>query len=357
MIPPMTTTMKASIICNPVAGNRSCLEDLPLLVKFLADNDVHVHAVEVTHGPTDATTYARKAAREGCQTVFLVGGDGTIAQAVDGLVGTDTALAVLPGGTGNVFARQMNLPVPGGIYPHAVIEAARLLLAGQVRQVDVGRVLPHGRTDLARHFLCWGGVGFDAQVNRAVEAQAERKRRYGLPAIVVTAFLTLRDFAGTSARVRLDGHRLTHRLLMLVASNIQQYGVIFRMAEHAMVDDGWLDIYVFEGSGPLRTLLHAWHLLTNRHIKDPDVKIYRAQRVEISTYRPLPVHVDGDYIGLTPIVIEVVPKALNLVVPPCAPANLFVDGTGMLAPETPWEWVQRMARNVHSALKERNIMS
>ncbi len=348
--------MKAVIICNPVAGAHSCTEEMPALVKFMEANGVYVHAVEQTHGFSDATTFARKAIHEGCDVVFVAGGDGTIAQAVDGLVGSDTALAVLPGGSGNVFARQLHLPVPGSIHPHPISEAARLLLAGRVRRVDVGRITPRGSNEPARHFLCWGGVGFDAQVNRLVAADPERKRRLGPLATAIAAILTLRDSAGTSAQVRIDDRRSRHRLIMLVASNIQLYGIIFRMAEQAVIDDGWLDIYAFKGSGPLRTLLHAVRILLRQHIKDPDVEIYRARRVEISTYRPLPVHVDGDYIGLTPIVIDIVPKSLNLVVPACAPASLFMDGAGMSPPETTWEWVQRMAREVQDAFKERSIM-
>lgn len=346
--------MKAALICNPAAGQRSCEDDLPALIKLLEGSGVQLDAVDRTHGATDATTYARRAARGGCDVVFVAGGDGTIAQAVDGLVGTDTALAVLPGGSGNVFARQLNLPVPGGIHPRPLLEATRLLLAGQTRRVDVGRITPAGSDEPARHFLCWGGVGFDAQVNRAVDADPERKRRYGLVGIAVTGFLTLRDFAGVPARVWIDGRRVTNRLLMLVASNIQLYGVIFHIAERAMMDDGLLDVYAFEGTGALQTVLHAVRMLFRRHVQDPDVKIYRARRIEISAPRPMPVHVDGDYIGLTPIAIEIVPRALNLLVPSCAPASLFVDGTGMLAEETPWEWVQRMAREIQTALKERS---
>ena len=349
--------MKATVICNPAAGQRSCTEELQQVIRFLESQECQVVAVEETHGASDATTYARRAAVSGCNVVFLAGGDGTIAEAVDGLVGSETALAVLPGGSGNVFARQLNLPVPGGIHPRPMLESARLHLAGQVRRVDVGRITPLGGSGPARHFLCWGGAGFDAQVNRNVAADPERKRRLGAAATLITSFLTLRDFAGTSARVRIDGHRVSRRMVMLVANNIQLYGIIMRMAQHAVIDDGLLDVFCFQGTSPARTLLHALRVLLNRHIADPKVEIYRARRVEIVTARPLPVHVDGDYIGNTPVLMEVVPKSLNLWVPSCAPASLFVDGTGMLPPETSWDWVQRMARDVQTAIKERSSIS
>lgn len=348
--------MKAVLICNPAAGQHSCLDEMGPVARFLESQNVQVKSIEQTHGSMDATTYARRAAREGCDVVFLASGDGTIAQAVDGLVGTDTALAILPGGSGNVFARQLNLPVPGSIHPRPFVEAARLSLAGQVRRVDVGRITPRGNTGPARHFLCWGGVGFDAQVNRNVAADPDRKRRLGPLATLVTSFLTLREFAGTSASVRIDGHRVSRRTVLLVANNIQLYGIIMRMAQHAVIDDGLLDVFCFQGTSPGRTFLHAMKVLLGRHIDDPQVEMYRAQRVEIVTVRPLPVHVDGDHIGNTPVTIQIVPRSLNLLVPSCAPASLFVDGTGMLPPETPWEWVQRMARDLQNAIKERTVI-
>jgi YegS/Rv2252/BmrU family lipid kinase len=346
--------MKATIICNPVAGTRSCADDVQLAAGVLAAQGWEIVAVEETRGGSDATTFARKAAAEGCDAVFVAGGDGTIAEAVDGLVNTETVLGVLPGGTGNVFARQLGLPVPGGLHPRPITESMRLLLAGQVRRVDVGRITPRGAETPARHFICWGSVGFDAQVNRTVNASPERKKQLGPGATVVTTFLTLRDFAGTSAVVRIDGHRVSRRMMMLVANNIQHYGIVFRMAQNAVIDDGLLDIYCFQGSGPFRTLAHIGNVLISQHIQDPRVDIYRARRVEIRTYRPLPVQVDGDYIGNTPIVIEVVPRAIDLMVPPSAPASLFTDGTGLLARETAWAWMIRRAREVQIAFKARS---
>ncbi len=346
--------MRATLLYNPIAGTKSHLKDVQLAADYLADQGWEIVSVEQTRGRGDATTYARQAVADGCDALFVAGGDGTLAEAVDGLIGSDTALGVLPGGTGNVFARQLNLPVPGGLHPHPIVETAHQLLAGQARWVDVGRITPREGTGTARHFICWGGVGFDALVNRTVNEDRERLKRMGTGATVVQGFLTLRHFAGTSAVVRVDGQRVSRRMVMLVANNIQLYGIIFHMAQHAVMDDGLLDVFCFQGTGAASTLYHAVKLLFNRHIQDPQVDIYRARRVEIRTYRPLPVHVDGDYIGNTPVIIDVVPRAINLLVPTCAPASLFTDGTGMLPPETPWDWMLRMARDARSAIKARS---
>jgi YegS/Rv2252/BmrU family lipid kinase len=323
--------------------------------EFLAHQGWQVTGIEQTHGAGDATTYARRAAAQGYDAVFVAGGDGTLAQVVDGLVGTETVLGVLPTGSGNVFARQLNLPVPGGLHPRPILEAVRLQLEGQPRPIDVGRVSPKGHSGPVRHFLCWCGVGFDAQMSIRVEEDKERKKRLGAGVFLIAGILTLRDFAGTRAVVRVDGHRVSRRMMMLVANNIQLYGIIFKMATTAVLDDGLLDVYCFQGRGTARTLLHAVRLLFSRHIQDPKVDIFRARRIEVSPARPLPVHVDGDYIGYTPVVMEVVPRGLKLLVPPYAPANLFVDGTSMIPPEAPWEWMIRMVRGMETAFRGKSV--
>jgi diacylglycerol kinase (ATP) len=350
--------MRATIIANPAAGHHAPPEEVQQVANLLRDQDIEVVSIDLTLGPGDATTFARKAVRCGADLLFMLGGDGTIAQTVDGLVGSETALAVLPGGSGNVFARQLNLPVPGSFHPKPILEATRLLLAGQVRRVDVGRMTLGGGKGRAYHFLCWGGVGFDAQVNRSVEEDKDIKRRLGNPlAFIVTTFMTLRDWRGTAAGLRIDNHRISRRMVMLVASNIQLYGLNWRLAQHARMDDGWLDVYGFLGSSALQTFWHGIRLLVARHIDDPEVDIYRARRIEIRTSRRLPVHVDGDFIGETPVVIELIPKALNLLAPPTAPASLFTGAEGLTEPpQGVWEWMQRMARDVQSAIRERSSL-
>ena len=284
--------------------------------------------MERTRGHGDATTYARRAVAMGCDVLFAAGGDGTLAQIADGLVNSETALAVLPSGTGNVMARQLGLPIPGGLWPHSFTDCAQLLLAGQVRRIDVGRASMAGGR-IVHHFLCWSGIGFDAQVNLAVNEELDRKHRLGMLAFVVAAVITLGDYAGTAAIVRADGRRITRRLIMLVANNIQLYGAFLRMAPRAVLDDGLLDIYCFRGRGAARTLLHAIRLLFNRHLQDPEVDIYRARRLEVVAARPLPVHIDGEPIGYTPVVIDVVATGLE------------ADGAG----RRPARFVQRSERH------------
>jgi diacylglycerol kinase (ATP) len=347
--------VKALIIYNPSAGNRFVRGELRQATEFITSAGWEVVATRRTRGRSDATTYAREAAAEGYDVVLVAGGDGTIAETIDGLVGTETALAILPSGTGNVMARQLNLPIPSALQTGALLQAARLNLKGQVRSVDVGRMsFPAGNVP-ERHFICWAGVGFDAEFNQQFNRDRAFKRRMGPGAMAVAMYFTLRDFAGTGAVVRVDGQIVSRRLLMLSASNIQIYGIVFKMAPEALLDDGLLDIICFQGSHPVRMIGHLGEMLFKQHVHDPRVDIFQARRVEVTTARPLPVHVDGDCIGETPIVIDVVPRGLKLVVPDSASPGLFADRTGMAAPvENTVDRMRRMARDAQYAIRERS---
>lgn len=342
--------MRAFVVHNPKAGLHYAEADVAETVRFLQTEQVEVVATRTIVGPRDATTFAREAVAANCDVLFISGGDGTIGLAAEGLLGSDTALAILPGGTGNVFARQLGMPVAGPLHPKPLLEASRMLLSGRVRNVDLGRVTLGSGVE--RYFLAWAGVGFDAQISRNLEADPARKRQLGPFAFALAGFLLLRDFAGSPVRLRFDGHPVHRRILMLVANNIQLYGIIFRMAQHAAIDDGCFDIYGFRGENPWRALLYAVRLLLNRHIDDPDVDIYRATRLEITSTRPLPVQIDGDFIGETPATIECLPRVLRMVVPAAAPATLFAKGNDHAeVKETTVEWMQRMARDVQNLIR------
>ncbi len=346
--------MKAIIIQNPIAGQRTMSDEVQQVAHFLTSEGWYITGIEVTRGPGDATTFARKAAAECDDVVVVAGGDGTIAQVVDGLVGTETALAVLPGGSGNVMARQLNLPVPGGLPARPLLDAARLTLQGQIRRIDVGRMSFPGRQITSRHFICWSGVGFDAMFNKTANRDRDATHRLSNGALFAAAFYTLKDFAGTSAVVRVDGERVSRRLLQLVASNIQVYGLYFKMAPApCWMTATWIST-VSRATAPAQVFRHLGEMLVNRHIQNPQVDSFRARRVEISTARPLLVQVDGDCIGETPVVIEVVPRALNLIVPRSAPTNLFTDASGLPPDETTFDRVRRRARDAQAAIKERS---
>jgi diacylglycerol kinase (ATP) len=306
------------LIFNPAAGSRDVRRELGQVIAFLKRRGWRIDLRE-TRAAADATTFARQAATLGKEAVLVVGGDGTINEVVNGLAGSEVAVGLLPAGTGNVWAMEMRLPIPSAIRWRTLLDATRSLVQGEVRRIDLGRVND-------RYFLLWGGIGFDAQVTQRMEPRTRRTKKLGALAYAATAFLVAKDFRGTRTRVVADGQKIRTRSMLVIISNAQLYARVARVALRAYLDDGLLDVCVFKGSGLPMTLLHVAHILTGRHLQDPRVAYIQARQVTIETRRPVPVQVDGDPFGTTPVTFRAIPQALRIIVPPEVPPWLFVGG-------------------------------
>jgi len=322
------------VIFNPTAGARDVHRELERVMAYLESCGWQL-ALRETRSRGDATAFAREAAATGFHAVFVVGGDGTINETVNGLVGSEVALGLLPSGTGNVWALELGLPIPSPVHWHPLLGAAKAMLAGQVRRVDVGRA---GE----RHFLLWAGVGLDAAVTEQIEPRPRAKKRLGSLAYVVAAVLVAKDFTGTRVEVNVDGQQVRARALLIVVSNTQLYGRILRIASQARLDDGLLDVCIFKGFGFPSAVRHALRVLAGQHLHDPQVVYRQGRQVSISAAQPMAVHVDGDPVGHTPITLEIVPRALNIIVPAHAPGNLFQDGPASPQAEGMHERVRRL---------------
>ena len=312
--------MKVQLIYNPVAGQRNVADDLAKVITFLESHGWET-TLRKTLGPGDATTYAREAVAEHCDMVVSVGGDGTLGEVATGLAGSDCTLGVLPVGTGNVWAHMLGLPVWTPIYRSALMDAARVLLEGQTHPIDLGKAG-------SRYFVLWAGIGFDAQVAHDIEPHREMRRTLGQVPYYVTAIALSLGMRGTRVTVVVDGKAVRHRAVLILVSNAQLYGHSWRVAPQAQLDDGLLDVYIFKGSNTLDVFRHFALLVLGKHLKDPKIEIYQAKRVEIRGEKPLPLHMDGDPAGHTPVTISVVPKALRVSVPSSASASLFQEGGG-----------------------------
>ncbi len=312
--------MKICFIVNPLAGFGGFQKLVFKATEYLARLGHQIDRLE-TSAQGDAIRLAEQAARDGCDVVVAVGGDGTINEVCNGLVGTDTALGVLPAGTANVFAADVGIPIWWPLRPDAVAEAAKILVTGHRRQVDLGHLhLADGRS---RYFLMWSGIGLDAAITQARQPSPARHLSY-TSWIVASALVTF-DFMGIRANIETDSATIKSRVLMAVVSNGQLYGRIWRMAPQAKMDDGLLDVAIMSGHGWPSTIKHVIGLTFKRHVKDPDYQIHRTTRISISAKSSLPVHVDAEPFGTTPVEIEIAPLALNVIIPQNAPRRLFTQ--------------------------------
>jgi len=302
-----TRPTRALIVFNPSAGQAASFQQDILAASEVWRARGWTVDLRPTAGPGDGTRIARAAALEGYDVVVAAGGDGTVNEVVNGLVGTRAALAALPIGTVNVWVRELGLP----LQPRA---AAAAFLDAQVRAVDLGKA---GE----RYFLLMAGVGFDAAVT--AEVRAHEKRRLGVFAYIFRALDLARRFRGTRARIVVDGKLIRTRALMVVLGNSQLYGGIIKFTARASLDDGLLDVCIIKGNTLRGAPLRILSIVLRRATLDPKIEYHRARVVRIETGRPLPVQVDGDHIGYTPMTFESAPGALRALLPPSLPTDLL----------------------------------
>lgn len=288
--------MKILVIINPAAGRRrdSPLEEIrSALSQPFVDLSLHL-----TSGPGDATLAARQAVSEGFDLVVAAGGDGSINEVANGLVGSEVELGVVPVGTENVLARELGVPLSPG-------PACRYLLDTVARRIDVGKVND-------RYFVCFAGVGFDAHV--AHRLSPERKKTMGAAGYFLTSFERIAGYRKEPRTVTVlaDGQEICSSYWMILVSNIQNYGGGLKPAPQASLEDGRLDLCIYPKAGYPATV---WQMLTTargRHVDLPGMLYLQAKRIELVTEPVEQVQLDGDpWAGTTPLAIEVVPKSLK----------------------------------------------
>ncbi len=322
---PLQSSTCATLIYNPTAGGGRRREALVAAVGVLEDAGWRVRR-EATQAAGHASELAGQAVRRGDDLVVAAGGDGTVHEVVQGVVGSKTALGLLPAGTGNVLAGQLGLvgrPTP--LHSVDLPEAAQALLESRPRPVDLGWA--RNGTGDERYFLLWAGVGLDAEVTRAMENEGrELKRAIGPAAFGLVGLQRLVTTRSVPSVTRLDGRPVTGSLLMGLVSNVRLYGGAFEIATDARIDDGRLDVTLFHSRGALTTLRHLIGILRGRSATHERVDA-QVTGLHVDAGKPLPVHLDAEPFGTTPLRVEVRPRALRLMMPTSAPAALFSNSS------------------------------
>ena len=310
---PLYTARRAmvyNVILNPAAGVRRAGREAEQVAAAFRNAGV-AFEMHTTNAPGHASEIARKVAAPGT-TIVIAGGDGTVKEVVEGLVGLDVETAVLPLGTGNDFAQLLGMPrgIEAGV--QALLHAAPLALdIGRVRWVD-----GDGGTGEA-HFANAVGIGFDALV--AHEAERTKWLR-GISGYLVAVVRSLRLWPRPRVEISFpdDTHPLIQTPLMLMAvSNGVTVGGGFRLTPDALPADGLLDVCLASGMGHGRALAVLPKAMQGKHLDEPEVSMYRCARIRIASEEPLPIHLDGEVptLAAREIEAEVVPGALRVRAP------------------------------------------
>jgi diacylglycerol kinase (ATP) len=266
------------------------------------------YAVLVTREAGHATQLARDAAAGGAEVVIAVGGDGTVNEVAQGLLGSRAALGIVPAGSGNGLARALRLPTRPD-------EALAALEAGTRRAMDVG--LLNGRP-----FLNVAGVGFDAAVGHAFHERGKRGRRRGLLGYLYLSLRELRSYRPTPLALEVDGERESLAPFVLTFANGPQYGSGAVINPGGRLDDGRLEIVTFAALSIPRLLLASVRLFTGGVERVAGYTRRPAGAAVVTAEAPVAVHVDGD--PGPPVVrieVELRKRALEVVVPEATAAD------------------------------------
>lgn len=313
---------RAALLYNPLSGGRQerRLADVEAVLKVLREAGVEVSA-NITGGAVRAAEQARQAVVSGCDVVFACGGDGTVHDVLQGLVGSQTALGVIPLGTANALAHDLGLPLEP-------VQAARALLTAEPRRFAAGRV---DYRDLAgqrssRYFTVAAGVGVDAHL--FYELSATVKSRLGMSAYYAhSTYLWLThpmDWFEVEFPEPGGGPR-REAVSELLAVRIAQFGGVLReLAPGASLDTDQLRLVLFKTRSRFRYLRYIACKLLGLKGSVPGIELISVERVacrqaaqEDKAAQPTRIFVeaDGEPIGILPAEISIVPDALTLLMP------------------------------------------
>jgi diacylglycerol kinase (ATP) len=284
---------KTLVILNPAArGDRARRQ------RARVETIAHGSVICPTSRSGEAETLARRAADEGFERIVAAGGDGTIHEVVNGLAGTKAALGLLPMGTMNVFATELGLPI------HDLGLCWDIIENGNTRLVD----LPNAND---KHFAQLAGVGLDAQVVK--ETSLALKRSFGPLSYLIQA---AQIAARVPPRLSIESENASiDEGSFVLVGNGRLYGGPFPFFKHAVNNDGLLDVIVFKRLGYLEIIRYLQNVLFSSEINAPEVEYFQTSRLRVTSDQPVPVELDGELVGTSPVEFGVQKQLLRVLAP------------------------------------------
>lgn len=286
----------AVLIANPTSG-RATSYKIKRAVALFEEEGFRVE-LSLTSRRGDAGRIASQAIKKEPSLIIASGGDGTFNEVANALAGSATPMAIIPMGTTNVLAKEINLR-------EFVKGAVRDTLYGDVHTVSLGKIQ---WKDKSRYFLVMAGVGFDAEtVYRA--RLSPLMDITGKGAHIVSGMRVLMNWRPEPLSVTADGE--PYECVSLIASNGAKYAGHFRAAPDARMEDPSLYMLLMHGRRKKDIARYVFSMLREKHLGLPDVTYRKVQTIEV--HSEARIQADGDYLGLTPATITVEPEALRLI--------------------------------------------
>ena len=271
----MDKQIKITFIVNPISGTSDKRHIIDLIPKYL-DSSRFQWTIRYTEHKGHAAQFVGEAIEEGMDVVVAVGGDGTVNEVARSLVHTNTALGIIPCGSGNGLARHLYIPMnPDG--------ALEVLSDCHIESLDYGMIdeVP---------FFCTCGVGFDAFIS---DRFAKSNRR-GLLTYIENTLKEGLKYKPDTYEITIDGERQTYKAFLIACANASQYGNNVYIAPHASMSDGLMDVTLMEPFTVLEAPQIAIQLFNKTINTNSRIHSFRCQHLHIKRSAPGVIHFDGD---------------------------------------------------------------
>ncbi|MDP4090409.1 MAG: diacylglycerol kinase family lipid kinase [Bacillota bacterium] len=292
--------MRHIFIINPHAGKGITVGRISKIKEICSENGVEPE-IEITKAPGHATEIARRYASDEDIRIYAVGGDGTLNEVLNGMVGSSSSLAVIPTGSGNDFIRSLCAEVS---WEDILSKSIR----GEAVPMDLGKA--HDK-----YFINISSVGLDAEINYN---STRLKKLPLLPAkfaYLISIFLTVFGYKSKKMRIVLDDREIITETLLAAVANGRYYGGGMKVAPYAELWDGSFDICHVDRVGTFKIIRLFPRLMKGEHESIREVHFYRSKKVRIICEDEISVNIDGEAFRRKEIEFEVLPRCINIVVP------------------------------------------
>lgn len=292
--------MKHVFIINPAAGNGRTLKLIPKINEYFKTTDME-YCVEVTKYPGHATEIAAQYASGEVCRIYSVGGDGTLNEVLNGIVGSKCSLAVIPSGSGNDFIRSITDKKD---FENILKET----IQGEEHEIDLAKIND-------RYYLNLSSVGFDALVVHNTIKFKKVPFMTGSLAYILGILITIIGYSNSNLKIVIDGKPIEKKFLLVSVANGKYCGGGMLASPHACVDDGLLDICLVGEMKRLKVFKLFPKYITGEHGQIKGVSFERGRKVEIECAHKVAINIDGEISVGNRAIFEIIPKGIKIVVP------------------------------------------
>ena len=290
---------KITIISNPISGKGESLNAAIKIHKILKLNGFEVK-IKNTSGHGDAKHLAFEAVQDGAESIIGCGGDGTIHEIINGLstINSKPKLGIIPTGRCNNLAKELKLD-------NNPNKLSQLIIDSQYNAIDLGKVNE-------TLFATVAALGFDSKVAEYVDKGNHPKFLTGTLSYLYGIFAVLFKFNCPKVSIRGDFGSYTGNIFLVASGNTPDYGGDFKITPDAKIDDGILNICIVKNISKIKALFLLPRVFFGTHVKHPKAIYEPSKSLSISSENTISIWADGEYVGTTPAIISILPKALKI---------------------------------------------